>query len=228
MAITVYWACTEDEWMRAKTPELILPKYIKDFNKSNNWVKYCPAVRDELKNTFALKAIYDYEFTVLKDSVSSSMYNQEFFNRHVVVRSIEERSFSFTTNFVFFTEEPSLKMTGNIPPFLENNVITDRCMPIPGVFDIGKLFRNIEFGFHLKPQYDKFIINFDDVYQYIKFHTEEKINLVQFKVPPELKLLMTESVLTREYKKGFFNLDYYYKASKIKKFVLKEIKKNIL
>ena len=100
MAITVYWACLETEWMRSKTPELVLPKYIKDFNKSDNWVKYCPAIRDELKNTFALRSIYDYQFTLLKDSVSSTFYDQDFFNRHVVVRSMEERSFSFTTNIV--------------------------------------------------------------------------------------------------------------------------------
>jgi hypothetical protein len=228
MAITVYWACLETEWMRAKTPELVLPKYIKDFNKSDNWVKYCPAIRDELKNTFALRSIYDYEFTLLKDSVSSTFYDQDFFDRHVVVRSMEDRSFSFTTNIVFFTEEPSLKMTGNIVPFLENNVISDRCMLVPGTFDIGKLFRNIEFGFHLKPQYDNFVINFDDVYQYVKFHTEEKVNLVQFKWSDTLVSYVRESVQTREYKKGFFNLDYYYKSSKTKKFILEEIKRNIL
>ena len=228
MAITVYWSCLETEWMRTKAPELVLSKYIKDFNRPENWVKYCPAIRDELKNTFALRSIYDYSFTVLKDSVSSTFYNQEFFDRHVVVRSIKDRSFSFTTNIVFFTEEPSLKMTGNIAPFLENNVITDRCMLLPGTFDIGKLFRNIEFGFHLKPQYEEFIINFDDVYQYVKFHTEEKVNLVQFKCSDALVKHVRESVQTREYKKGFFNLDYYYKASKTKKFILEEIRKNIL
>jgi hypothetical protein len=66
MAITVYWSCLETEWMRTKAPELVLSKYIKDFNRPENWVKYCPAIRDELKNTFALRSIYDYSFTVLK------------------------------------------------------------------------------------------------------------------------------------------------------------------
>ena len=101
-------------------------------------------------------------------------------------------------------------------------------MLVPGTFDIGKLFRNIEFGFHLKPQYDSFVINFDDVYQYVKFHTEEKVNLVQFKWSDKLVSYVRESVQTREYKKGFFSLDYYYKSSKTKKFILREIKENIL
>jgi hypothetical protein len=172
--------------------------------------------------------LYTYNFRVDEKSIGSSLYDQTFFNEHVNVRSLEERTFSFNQFFTFFTEENSLNVTGNLQPYLENNSINERCMVFPGSYDIGKWFRNIEFSFHLKPQYSDFLINEGEVYTYLKFHTDEKIEFIQYRHSPILVSHLKEIIAAKNHTAKSRNLFAYYDMFKTKKMILKEIKKNIL
>lgn len=232
MSINVYWACLEDEWQLAEEPESVAKRFYKLnlFETDNNemQINQCPAFKDSINNVFALKSLYRYEFYVTEQGeVRSEMIDQEFFNKHVHVRSVDKKCFSFNQQFIFFTDADKLEMTGNEYPFFENNNVTDRCMIFPGTYDISKRFRPLEFAFCLKEPHSAFRIDYQEVYSYIRFHTTEKINFRQFRMSNELMSLgrdctnMNKSLRLR-------TLDKFYQHFKIKKFILKEIKNNLI
>ena len=143
-----------------------------------------------------------------------------------LIRDAEKKVFSFKQCYIFFTEEKSLEVTFYEYPALEDNNITKRCMIPAGRFDIAKWFRNSEFAFILKDGYNEFKIEKDEVYSYIRFHTNEKINFKQFK--------MNETLYG--YTKACFSLQgsrlgalaNYYNAFKGKKHIIREIKANLV
>jgi hypothetical protein len=233
MAITVYWACVEDEWVKSEKPEKVSQRfysrgieYVDKYNKMS--INHCPVFNENLVNLYAIKSIYDYSFKIENDQCSSKLYDQKFFNDHVVIRSIEKKFFSFFVKYVFFTEEDSLEIGAYQHPIFEENEITKRCMIIPGGFNIGKYFRNLEFPFILKKEFDEFIVNEDDVLYYLKFHTKEKINFKQFKCNDKLWQMIEDSRKANQHSKKISTIDTFYKKFKGKKYILDEIKKNIV
>lgn len=229
MAITVYWASLEDEWMRMKSPEPVYSSMIKHIGKDKTDLKSCPAVKDYLNNYFSLKSIYDYEFDIDENNnnVLSGMYDQNFFDKHVNVRSHDLKLMSFSQYTIFFTEEKSLEVSAGIFPFLENNNITSNCSIIPGTMDIGKWFRVLDYVFFLKG--NKFKINEDEIYTYIQFHTKEKIVLKQFRFNDLLFQYMGDTDKARKNRKDKFrDLSEYYFMFKNKKKIIREIKNNLI
>lgn len=231
MAINVYWASLEDQWMLAKQPDPVGPLFYKKglFDKNNpaTCLNYCPAFNKNLTNLFALRSLYDYEFSIENDQVSTPYYDKEFFEKHVHIRSYPTKFCSFHNRYIFFTDEPSLNVTFYEYPYLEDNNITQRCMPVTGQFDIGKWFRNTEFAFYLKNGVSTFKIQREEIYSYVRFHTDEQINFKQFRWSDKF----------RSYNNDGFNLNFngylktlenYYKAFKNKKLILKEIKENLV
>jgi hypothetical protein len=228
--INIFWSCLEPEWLRAEEPVAVLPEFIRNDKMSESRIPQCPAFRNELHNVFGVKSIYDYEFSVNTESreVSTTVYDQNFYNRHVIVRSMKERTFTFSQEMIFFTDESSLIMSGDLFPYLEDNNITERCIVYPGQFDIGRWYRPVEFAFTLKDRYNTFKIKAGEIYQYIRFHTDSNIKFVQFKETSKLNEMLKDVTETRSNKKGIFSLDYYYERFKLKKLIMKEIKENIL
>ena len=228
--INVFWSCLEPEWMRAEEPAAVLPEFIRNDKMSETRLPQCPAFRNELHNVFGVKSIYDYEFSVNTEAgeVSTTTYDQKFYNRHVIVRSMKERTFTFSQEIVFFTDDSSLLMSGDLFPYLEDNNITERCIVYPGQFDIGRWYRPVEFAFKLKDRYNTFKIETGEIYQYIRFHTDNNIKFIQFRETPKLNAMLKDITETRSNKKGIFSLDYYYERFKLKKLIMKEIKENLL
>ena len=222
MSITIYWCLNDDEWLRAKTPEPIYKGFVKEPKNQKNDITLCPATKDYMKNIFSLKSIFSYDFKIDNiegnDTITTSMYDQKFFNDHINIRSQTHKLFSFTQRFCFYTEEKSLLMSAGILPFLEDNNITKRCTVIPGTFDIGRWFRQIEFAFYLKKDYDEFKIEEDEIYQYIKFHTKEKIIFKQFRVNSEIHSLILDIDRAKNSRiPKFRSLEEYYLMLKNKK-----------
>jgi hypothetical protein len=230
MTITVYWACLENEWMLAQPPESVASRFYQNYSVNHaepqSLINYCPAFNGNLKNLFALKSIYDYNFRIENGYLKTESHNQQFFNEHITVRSLEKKFFSFNNRYIFFTEEPSLDVTFYEYPFLEDNNITERCLIPAGKFNIGKWFRNSEFSFFLKTRYNEFRIEKEEVYSYMRIHTDEQINFVQFRSNQKLSdynkdgFQLTNSPLK--------SLENYYKSFRNKKLILKEIKENLL
>ncbi len=233
MSITVYWACEDESWLRAKTPESVYKTFCKDLKNKKNDLILCPATKDYMSNVFSLKSLFDYKFILGSDEqvneVFADRYDQNFFNSHVWVRSRENRLFSFFQKFVFFTEEKTLLMSGGIFPFLEDNNITKRCIVVPGTFDIGKWFRPLDFAFYLKEEYNEFKIEENDIFQYIKFHTDEKIIFKQFRIDPNIKQFFIDSDSARRFRETKLrDLKDYYSMVKHKKHLINSIKENLL
>lgn len=234
MAITIYWACLEDEWIKAIEPEKIKKRFyskgiISDDRNSSLAINYCPIFNESIKNTYAIKSIYDYSFKIENNKCISQDYNQQFFDNHVLIRSIEKKFFSFNIRYIFFTDEDSLDMSVNYPVF-EENEITKRCITIPGSFNIGKYFRNLEFPFILKKDFNEFIVNNEDVLYYLKFYTKEKIIFKQFKMTNELRDIMHDNRLANTFNKNkkYISIDLWYNKFKGKKYILDKINQNLL
>jgi hypothetical protein len=99
---------------------------------------------------------------------------------------------------------------------------------IPGVIDIGKWYRNTDTMFYMKDGVSSFKINEGDIYGYVRFHTEEEINFIQYRHTDTLNNYMMDSVYSKENKKRTYPLTKYYSMFKSKNLVLEEIKRNIL
>jgi len=230
--INVYWTCIENEWMRASAPEPVSSTFYKDrkYDKTqpNINMHHCPSFNLHLENMFALRSIYSYKFGVVNGDVVSNDYDQSFFARHVNIKSIEQKLFSFQQSFIFFTDDESLKATMSLPPYFEDNDITKRCVVLPGELDIGKWFRNTDLAFYLKSGYNEFNIEEGDIYSYIKFHTDKKINFIQFKQNERLTSFLIDGIASKNNKKKIFSIEKYYAMFRTKKIILEEIKKNII
>jgi hypothetical protein len=232
MTINVYWTCIENEWLRAEQPEPVSNIFYKErkFDKLDPHVNmhHCPAFNQHLYNMFGLKSIYNYKFSINNGSVQTDLYDQDFFNRHVNIKSINKKLFSFQQSFIFFTDQDSLPTTLSLPPYFEDNNITRRCTVLPGEMDIGKWFRTTDLSFFLKDNFDEFFIEEGEIFSYIKFHTLEKINFCQFRFTPLLGTYLFDVLASKNNKKRFFNLDKFYSLLKTKSLILKEIRNNIL
>jgi hypothetical protein len=232
MAINVYWACAEKEWMRVEKPVSISKRFydLHKFDPTGMATPIkCPAIVPEINNLFGLKSLYTYEFKIDNGEVVSSTYNQDFFNNHVVVRDLQKKFFSFTQNYAFFTDSDSLKITVQIPPYFESTSLAKDTFCIPGTFDIGKWFRKIDNAFYLKDGVTSFNIDEGDIFYYIKFHTDQKINFKQFIMTDKINELhnhIPNSAVNRVLKHR--KLEDYYPMFKHKKKILKEIKDNLL
>ena len=232
MSINVYWACVEDEWMLANEPQSVSSVFYKknliDENSRASMINYCPSFNKNLKNLYTMNSLFDYNFKINQDKgLSTDCRDQNFFESHVVIRSFEKRFFSFQTKYIFFTDAPSLNVTFYEYPFLEDNNITTRCIPVAGQFDIGKWFRNTEFAFYLKKDYDEFKITRDEIYSYVRFHTDEKIVFKQFRFNDKLESYVKDG-FALTYGHYLKQLSEFYERFKNKKAILQEIKKNLI
>jgi len=230
-SVNVYWACVESEWMFAGEPGRVGKDFYNRFTleESNSLANlhYCPSFNSNLKNLFTLKSIYDFNFRIEDNRIITDKHNQAFFNKHVVVRSFPKKFFSFSTDYIFFTDEPSLETTVYEYPFLEDNNITERCIIPSGRLDIGRWFRHTEFAFLLKKNYNEFKIEKDEVFSYIRFHTSKQINFKQFRYNDTFKNFNNDgfSLTTLG---PLHTLENYYKNFKNKKLILQEIKNNLI
>ena len=236
MSVNVYWTCLDTNWVGLKHPDSV----IQTLNRSNlkkseeqgtkpgsgiSNMNYCPALQNELKNTYNIYSIYNYEFTASNNEVYSLNYTQEFFNDHVNLRSVEQKLFSYYQGFIFFTDDDSLEMS-LMPPYLEDNNINKNCIVIPGKFDIGKWFRIIDYAFFLKRDSNTFKVEQNEVMYYLKFNTNESINLKQFFASDKIKQY-AESCSKLSKTASLRTLQNYYNQFRFKKLILKEIKNNL-
>ena len=232
--INVYWTCLEKEFVRADEPVNIYKSHLKnkpaDLYNPHNFINQCPAIHDALMNVYGIKSIYDYEMKYENKQLESKVLDQDFYNSHVQVRSMDQKFFSFVQKVIFFTDETSLQMTAYEPAFLEDNSITRATYSIPGKYDIGKWFRPLEFNFYLKENVSTFKIKEGDIYTYIRFHTDEKINFIRYMPTDTIKKYSEDVVNSVFNKRAYRTLDKYYinfKNSNMKKTIMKEIKDNL-
>lgn len=238
MAKTVYWAVSNVTNMSPISKSLYEePERLTNHNTFTNFraeqkhnnLRLCPAFLDHIHNTFKLKFPIDYDITFDTQGVGTS-YDQDLFEYFVSIRDFESRYFGFKVNLIFFCED-DLTMS-LMPPYLENTSLATDVVSVPGTFNIGKWFRPIDYACFLNPGKNKLEVKKGDAFNYVRFHTDERVNLVQFDYVEELEniqkdILRSKMILGTASPK----LDYFYKVfknSRYKKKILNTIKHNIL
>jgi|688.fasta_scaffold600327_2 hypothetical protein len=214
-------------------PENLYKREVKTnyaFEKHNDF-RLCPAVRQELLNTFALKFPYDYSLKINRQAgtYNSDMYDQDFINHYVHAKSVEQGLLSFSVNYIFFCEE-EIEASGTGAHFSENDFVKNTRF-IPGRFNIGKWFRPTDCQFLLNDDTNFISMKRGDDWSYIKFDTNENITLKRFFFTDKLKKIVRQNVKSKMYKTKIVSLNYWYNIfneSRQKKFILKEIKNNLM
>ena len=200
----------------------------------------CPAFADELTNLYGIKSVYDYDIEVKDDQVNprfdkrNEISDIDFFHKHVMIRSIKHRLFSFSQGIVFFTDmdTPSLIMS-QLSPYMEDNTIAKNAIVVPGQFDIGKYFRTLDFAWHFRDNCERIKFDRDIITFYLRFHTKEKIKFRRFMWTKELGDLngMMGSVKQRKEPELLSKaLQFYYNIfdkHNLKKKMLKIIEDNL-
>jgi len=234
--ITIYWGVNTvmfPEGIRAEAPISILQKMPKERipKDADSGQRYdrCPSFIDELTNLYGIKPYIDFKLGIGENGVSSPNYDQEFYDRHVHIRSLPGNLLELKLQYVFFTEEPSLEMS-LLPAYLEDNNVINSTIMIPGKIDIGKYFRGLAFAFHMKQKCNKVSFSRKEISFYVRFHTKEKLRFKQFIFTPEIDRLDVLMMQAKNFKYDLMKLNYYYNIFErfnFKKKILKNIKENL-
>ena len=143
--------------------------------------KRCPAIIDELKKTFAIRAPFPY-YADIDYGAGDATFKYEYdeaFSRDMIGAPNETRMHQLRyPAYLFFTEEPGLTMT-QMPAYYTDNSFTRNTMILVGSFDISSWLRQVLPAFKFK-QETIIDIKRGDIMMYYKFNTDKKIKLVQF------------------------------------------------
>ena len=163
--MNVYWSVTHSDaisFIKYEEPDNLLQRMRNmklDLSNKNHDFRYCPAFRDCVQNTYILKFPVDYNLTFdfEKNVATSSLYDQNFYNSTLLIRSVKPPLCSFKISYIFIAED-SLEMSVSSPHFSEGE-FASKAMIIPGKFNIGKWSRPVDCSFMLKDGFNT--INFN-------------------------------------------------------------------
>ena len=228
----IYWSyCHNIFQVRANQPVSVITNYFKGKDIQEHGLEYvkCPAFKDYFNNTFGLQSLFSYDLT-FGDSVSSQQHDQNFFEEMVNVRNEKSRLASFRLEYIFIAKDDNLEMEV-LPSMLEANSFNSTAILIPAVMDIGQYLRPIDCSFHCRK--NTMDIKEQDIYSYVKFNTNKKIEFERFLWDDTIKQEISNTIVGL---KGYRNLNikpltWYYKKQqrlKTKERVIKLIKNNLL
>ena len=141
---------------------------------------HCPGIVEEMTKTVVIKSpvTVDLEYADdqnLKIHRQDPAFGQIFFGQPQGKNGIHQLGFGY----IFFADKPL--MATNLPAYYHDNGYTRNVDAICGSYDIGRWFRpGVRPLFQKKPGTKNININEGDALMYVKFNTEEKIELVEF------------------------------------------------
>lgn len=232
--INVYWTGYSENGTISpfdfKEPSPALGKVnskFKNLGIEHNF-SFCPAFTKLYENTFALTFPNDYELTLDNNNLTSKLYDQRYYDEMVYLRSMTQKLVSYNLRYLFFSES-SLQLSMLHNQYIDSKFSQNSTL-IEGQFDIGQWFRPLDCAFIMNNSSVTMIK--DEPYAIIKFHTTEKINLIQFYRTQNIINLQNDLYKTRMYKEKIIKpLDFFYKQyNKIKftKLLSKEIENSII
>ena len=239
MARVVYWCIPKSPYYLNFTQPEPLIKDINALKESivttapeSDFVK-CPAVHNHVRNTFVIRSPIDLTFISDGKEVLTKNYNQEIFDNLFIIRDVPSGFLSLTiTDAFFFTEEDcEMTLTG---AYLSNNDASKYLSVLPGVFNISKWFRNIDFACFIREFNKEINIKQGDPLMYLKFNSKEPIVFKKFYYTKEIaeisSIVIKQKVFQKEksintYLETVYNL---FTKSKIKNRLLVEIKRNLM
>ena len=227
---------SETELLSQK-PESLLSYFSENlFPNNENYKKYiqCPAAQIELKNTYVVKADFDIEFFVdTKEKIVNfySKYDLEdnvkkaFTDNNYINISTDNSLFNILTHLYLFSEE-SVQVT-QLPPYFHKKdyVNTQENMYLlPGSFDISKWYRPFHASYLVENTGHIKFKRGDPLY-YIRFNTDEKINLIEYELTDKLISYSQACTNVKNYR-PFQKFNFLYKIfteRNMNKKILKEI-----
>ena len=227
----VYWGTSDRQLFLNYEEPVPLSTHFSELHNKDQSTKLllCPGIRDFYHNIFVVKFPFDYNLFIDGENIQSTLFNQEFFDQRVLIRSKISRLFSLNFFNVFVSEVPlEMEVMG---AFFSDNDFVSKTRLIPGKFDIGKWVRPIECAFNIKEGYDSIQIGKGDEYLYIRFLTNEKIKFKKFYPSDKFIEMQNCNINIKDTFIKPQKLSYYYnlyKNSKNHKLFLKEIKNNLM
>lgn len=187
MTKTVYWSpvITGDDWpliseLKYYEPERLL-KRIKPVEFFGPATAKCPAMVDELKNTFAIKSPIDLHIDFGKDFDNPVCHNGYPLDAlaEIIDPPMPERIFQLHAASILLFCEEELTVT-QLHPYYEDSSFTENVMGISGTLDISSWLRPVQPGFKFKK--DRHILDIKDgeVVSYFKFNTTDTVVLKRF------------------------------------------------
>jgi len=248
--IIIWWGIDTSDWerdelhkipslqqgIRAEEPIPILKKFLIEYageDGDTRMLSRCPAISDELTNLYGVKPYYDYRLDISSENIiTSNDYDQNFFNKHVLIRST--RLISMSSNPVFFAPYEKSLLMSQVAPSLEDNSIANSTILIPGQFDIAKYFRVMDQALILKKKTSSIQFLREQICFYVKFHTTRPIVFRQFFWDRKINEYDRPMMAIKGYKypenSKSVLLSYYYNLFdkfQFKKKIIKIIEKNL-
>lgn len=227
----VYWAPLDNKEIKLTLayyePSRLVNNIPIDIRDSGYYK--CPAFIETVKNTFVLSSpiSLDVDFNPSKQLASAS--NQNLYSLKARIDdATDHRIVQFGFNYLFFAEKP-VKIT-QMHPYLHHNTFTENSNTLLGEFDCGKWLRPLQAAFVLDPKKKDYSykIKRGDVYAYIRFHTEEKVELINFNITPKIEEVADNCLQMKMSGHGkSFSLDFCYKQFtmyKQRQIVMRELK----
>lgn len=240
--INIYWApwhhpsvYSERHLSYKKKPYWLIEEFNQKNNTSNkvdNFYK-CPAFVNLVKNTLVLSNTSNIDINITADGTIVNNDNEE--KSHAPglfsIKSPSEvnaRTVNYSCNWIFFADKPVDIVSS--PAYMHNTGLPACGYYVPGTFDISKWFRPLEFAFQMWPGSTKFKMAEDDPLMYVKFNTEEKINLQEFYMTPEIYSISNSCVSLKNFSrvKALNKLYEVFRGSGMREKLLTEIQKNII
>jgi len=239
--VKIYWSGyneiqTSDWTLLYDNPKTLFDEL--DNQKSNNIDKksnifLCPAVRNHTKNTLVIRNPSKQHIKIKKiegkPMVIPDNYNM-LPSKVVRLENLENQILvQLFNSYIFFSEDENLNMTLTSTYFSKTPHIKYGAI-VPGKFNIGKWFRNINLEFNLWKNISELIIEKGEPIAYINFDTEKEIELVRFDLNSKLIQFSKASAASPRWLPFATLKDRYklFKQNRVRDLVLKEIKNQVI
>jgi hypothetical protein len=249
MTINVYWTRTNPSFddltalgfptsaymspLRIEEP-IPLTKHLDYKSFFGPQASRCPAVVDDIKNTFVIKSPVDITIDISPNSFKVEnqdlAFAQAFLGEPQGKFGVHQLSLCYN----FFSEK-SLLLT-QLPAYYDTNSFIDNTYTISASFDIGRWYRPAaKPAFVLKDTAKQIVIKQGDPLLYIRFNTQEKVKLIEFD-DSEFKSMKEKSPewICTTLKRQSGNITplakcyEYFERYKMRNRILKIIKNNII
>ena len=252
----VYWApwidretgqrdnkSTVSEWLY-KEPSSVWQELleIKDQNiissKVTTTYLQCPATREALSSVFVVRCpCYSSAEVLIKEDNQIEKVEQAWTGASQCEITMSHAPTLYNQlliivnyPFIFFSEE-SLFMRSTSPWF-HSAPHTSLGGIVPGLYDIGRWFRPLNFEYNLWYKNNKFELGEGEPMAYLEFSTSKPVVFKRFELTQTLINLATDSIHTRTKQtrglNGLWNRYKMFDESYAKKIITKEIKAHLL
>lgn len=234
--ITIYWGPADDNWNPLyRTPENLYTELLKNKNPKSGRDSFfnCPAAADVLKSTFVFKNALDTKFSYdFSDENNPQIINHNGLEVNLTKPSgIKGGGYvNISMKWLFFAEE-SVMIKISSPSFHEPTDLIKQGIVPSGRYDISQWFRPYSYEVQMYNEKGMVVLNEGDPMFYLEIITDRPIELKRFITTEKLHDYYAQCLRSREYfgiLKPLSERYKVFKAAKMDKIILKEIKANLI